>query len=202
MAILLDSFNPLFNERRSRSTWPEAFSTMRILDLVKLFPRITMPLSPANLLDSSGTDSLLSYAFPIRFFLVWMKPRSNCRNKIARKPMCISFAKPSNFQVIETVQLERVCGIALYMTSANCRIVSDSDVVSLTGARGLGSVCFSCSLWVDFMYVMLCRKSCTFDRFEISGLKRNCEYSWNTIDNKFNKLEDKTNCVVHYNLKI
>lgn len=52
--FIRDGFNPFFNERPSLSMWPEASSTMRTLALGKLFPQLTMPLSPANLLDSSG----------------------------------------------------------------------------------------------------------------------------------------------------
>lgn len=107
--FIRDGFNPFFNERPSLSMWPEASSTMRTLALGKLFPQLTMPLSPANLLDSSG-DWLTPFFHVFCFFssssfernhsqtvaIKWLVNRMHIRRR------------PSDFREIENVYAKRV----------------------------------------------------------------------------------------------
>ena len=133
--FIRDGFNPFLNERPSFSIWPEASNTMRTLALGKLFPQLTMPLSPANLLDSSGDwltpffDVFCFFFFFFFFFppsFIRMKPQPNCRNKMARKPNCIS-----------------VVGYQTFERSKTCTHIGDSHAGELIYLSIQASICLT-----------------------------------------------------------
>lgn len=159
MAILHASFNPFLKERPSSSIWPgslcydadnrfgETFSSGNDAIITCQFTgfkwRLTHPFVPL---------------FPFRSFFLpaRTKPRPNCRNKMARKPSCISVPGP--------VSLSRLCNarVRACMRRYRCTCTgelsnserNDPGTEPLIGTkRGPGSVCFCRSSRVGSMDV-------------------------------------------------